>query len=60
VFCAGVAEREGVLVTAGGRVRCVAALGASGPAARHAAYEAADQVTFAGGVLRREDIAVTA
>jgi len=60
VFCAGVAEREGVLVTAGGRALCVAALGAEGPAARRAAYRASDHVTFAGGVLRREDIAVTA
>ena len=60
VFCAGVAEREGVLVTAGGRVLCVVALGPDGPAARRAAYQAADHVTFAGGVLRREDIAATA
>jgi len=60
VFCAGVAERDGRLVTAGGRVLCVAALGTNGPAARRAAYAAADQVTFEGGVLRREDIAATA
>ena len=60
VFCAGVAERDGRLVTAGGRVVCVAALGADGPAARRAAYAAADQVSFEGGVLRRADIAATA
>ena len=60
VFCAGVDEQGGRLVTAGGRVVCVAALGADGPTARRAAYRASDHVTFAGGVLRREDVAVTA
>jgi len=60
VFCAGVAEHAGRLVTAGGRVLCVAALGADGPTARRAAYAAAGQVSFAGGILRREDIAATA
>ena len=60
VFCAGVAERHGGLVTAGGRVLCVTALGPDGPAARRAAYASADRVTFEGGVLRREDIAATA
>jgi len=58
-FCAGVDERQGRLVTAGGRVVCVAALGADIPAAHDAAYAAADRVHFAGGVLRREDIAAT-
>ncbi len=60
VFSAGVAERNGHLVTAGGRVLCVTALGVDGPAARTAAYAAADRITFEGGVLRREDIAATA
>ncbi|CAA9275898.1 MAG: Phosphoribosylamine--glycine ligase [uncultured Acidimicrobiales bacterium] len=60
VFSAGVAERDGRLVTAGGRVLCVAALGPDGPAARRAAYDAADQISFEGGLLRREDIAATA
>ena len=60
VFCAGVAEHHGRLVTAGGRVVCVAALGSDGQAARRSAYAAADRVTFDGGVLRREDIAATA
>ena len=59
-FSAGVAERDGRLVTAGGRVACVAALGSDGPAARRAAYAAADRVSFDGGLLRREDIAATA
>ena len=60
VFSAGVDERDGRLVTAGGRVVCVSALGADGPAARVAAYELADRVSFDGGLLRREDIAATA
>ena len=60
VFCAGVAEQDGRLVTAGGRVLCIAALGTDGQAARRAAYEAADRVTFQGGSLRREDIAASA
>ncbi len=59
-FCAGVAEHEGRLVTAGGRVLCVTALGADGHQARAAAYAAADRVEFEGGVLRRDDIAATA
>ncbi|MEO5679284.1 MAG: phosphoribosylamine--glycine ligase, partial [Acidimicrobiales bacterium] len=60
VFCAGVAEQQGRLVTSGGRVVCVAALGADGPGARASAYAAADHVTFDGGVLRRGDIAASA
>jgi phosphoribosylamine--glycine ligase len=59
-FCAGVAELDGQLVTAGGRVVCVTALGPDGQAARQAAYASADKVTFDGGILRREDIAATA
>jgi len=59
-FSAGVDERGGRLVTAGGRVVCVSALGPDGPAARRAAYEAADHLSFEGGLLRREDIAATA
>ena len=60
VFCAGVGERNGRLVTAGGRVLCVAALGTDGQDARRSAYAAADRVAFDGGVLRRDDIAATA
>jgi phosphoribosylamine--glycine ligase len=60
VFSAGIAERDGRLVTGGGRVLCVAALGPDGAAARKAAYAAADHVSFEGGLLRREDIAATA
>ncbi len=60
VFCAGVAEQDGRLVTSGGRVVCVAALGADGRQARQTAYAAADHVRFEGGLLRRSDIAATA
>jgi phosphoribosylamine--glycine ligase len=56
---AGTAEREGSLVTAGGRVLNVTALGATPGAARVAAYAAADTIAFAGRQLRR-DIALRA
>jgi phosphoribosylamine--glycine ligase len=56
---AGTAEDAGVIVTAGGRVLNVTALG-DGPAqARDAAYAAADQITFEGRQMRR-DIALRA
>jgi phosphoribosylamine---glycine ligase len=56
---AGTALRGGELVTAGGRVLNVTALGADPGAARDAAYAAADQITFEGRQLRR-DIALRA
>jgi len=56
---AGTALREGELVTAGGRVLNVTALGADPAAARDAAYAAADQIQFEGRQLRR-DIALRA
>jgi phosphoribosylamine---glycine ligase len=56
---AGTAERDGVLVTAGGRVLNVTALGAGPEAAREAAYAAADVIDFDGKQLRR-DIALRA
>ena len=56
---AGTALRDGELVTAGGRVLNVTALGADIGAARAAAYAAADMVTFPGRQLRR-DIALSA
>jgi phosphoribosylamine---glycine ligase len=56
---AGTALRDGELVTAGGRVLNVTALGADPGAARDAAYAAADQITFEGRQLRR-DIALRA
>ena len=56
---AGTALRDGELVTAGGRVLNVTALGADPAAARDAAYAAADQIQFEGRQLRR-DIALRA
>jgi phosphoribosylamine---glycine ligase len=56
---AGTAEVGGELVTAGGRVLNVTALGADVAAARDAAYAAADMIEFDGRRLRR-DIALRA
>ncbi len=56
---AGTAERDGALVTAGGRVLNVTALGASPGAARDAAYAAADHIEFEGRQMRT-DIALRA
>ena len=54
---AGTAARDGAIVTAGGRVLNVTALGATVGDARRAAYAAADMIAFDGRQLRR-DIAV--
>jgi phosphoribosylamine---glycine ligase len=51
---AGTAERDGALVTAGGRVLNVTALGEGTQAARERAYAAADMITFDGRQLRRD------
>jgi phosphoribosylamine--glycine ligase len=51
---AGTARRDGELVTAGGRVLNITALGADAQAARTAAYAAADMVEFRGRQLRRD------
>ena len=56
---AGTAARDGDVVTAGGRVLNVTALGADPAAAREAAYAGADRITFEGRQLRR-DIALRA
>jgi phosphoribosylamine---glycine ligase len=56
---AGTALRDGVLVTAGGRVLNVTGLGPDPAAARRAAYAAADQITFDGRQVRH-DIALRA
>jgi phosphoribosylamine--glycine ligase len=56
---AATAEREGDVVTAGGRVLNVTALGPDLSAARAAAYAAADVIAFDGMQLRR-DIALRA
>ncbi len=54
VFHAGTAERDGDVVTAGGRVLGVTALGEDRAAARSAAYAAADMISFDGAQLRRD------
>ena len=54
VFHAGTAERGDEIVTAGGRVLGVTALGENRDAARTAAYAAADMIAFDGAQLRRD------
>jgi phosphoribosylamine--glycine ligase len=54
VFHAGTAERDGEIVTAGGRVLGVTALGEDRGSARAAAYAAADVIAFEGAQLRRD------
>jgi phosphoribosylamine--glycine ligase len=51
---AGTAERDGAIVTAGGRVLNVTALGDDAGSAREAAYAAADMIAFDGRQLRRD------
>ncbi|HUE26114.1 MAG TPA: phosphoribosylglycinamide synthetase C domain-containing protein, partial [Solirubrobacteraceae bacterium] len=52
---AGTARRaDGAVVTAGGRVLSVTALGADVAVARDAAYAAADMIEFDGKQLRRD------
>jgi phosphoribosylamine---glycine ligase len=51
---AGTAERDGAIVTAGGRVLNVTALGETTHAARDHAYAAADVIRFDGRQLRRD------
>jgi phosphoribosylamine---glycine ligase len=54
VFHAGTAERDGEIVTAGGRVLNVTALGATPGEARDRAYAAADRIDFDGKQQRRD------
>jgi phosphoribosylamine--glycine ligase len=56
---AGTAEREGEIVTAGGRVLNLTALGATPAEARDRAYDAAGRIEFA-GMQMRSDIAARA
>jgi phosphoribosylamine---glycine ligase len=51
---AGTAERDGAIVTAGGRVLNVTALGQDRATARHAAYAAADVIAYDGKTMRRD------
>jgi len=59
ILHAGTAERDGTIVTAGGRVLNVTGLGSSPGAARERAYGAADRIEFDGKQIRR-DIAARA
>ena len=59
VFHAGTALRDGKLVTAGGRVLAVNALGSTFASARALAYRAADMIDFEGKHMR-SDIALRA
>ena len=54
VFHAGTIEQDGQVLTAGGRVLCVTALGDNVRSAQKAAYEVADQIQFAGRQYRRD------
>ncbi|MFG6416655.1 phosphoribosylamine--glycine ligase [Roseateles sp. DC23W] len=54
VFHAGTAEVDGKLVTSGGRVLCVTALGESARTAAQAAYELAAGIQFAGRQYRSD------
>jgi phosphoribosylamine--glycine ligase len=54
VLHAGTAERDGAIVTAGGRVLNVTALGDDVRTARAAAYAAADVISFDGKTMRRD------
>ena len=54
VFHAGTAMRDGTLVTSGGRVLCVTALGNDLAAAREAAYRGVDQIDWDGVFCRRD------
>ena len=59
VFHAGTAERDGEVVTAGGRVLCVTGLGGTPGEARDRAYAGAERIDFVGRQLR-SDIAARA
>jgi phosphoribosylamine--glycine ligase len=54
IFHAGTAERDGQLVTAGGRVLAAVGLGATLAEAHQRAYALAEQIAFAGRHLRRD------
>jgi phosphoribosylamine--glycine ligase len=54
VFHAGTADQNGAVVTAGGRVLCVTALGDNVKAAQKRAYEVLDQIRFDGMQSRRD------
>jgi len=54
VFHAGTVQRDGAILSAGGRVLCVTALADSVKAAQQRAYEVVQQVQFDGAQYRRD------
>ena len=54
VFHAGTADVDGKIVTNGGRVLCVTALGDNVKTAQKLAYATADKIEFAGKQYRRD------
>ncbi|MEQ1517440.1 MAG: phosphoribosylamine--glycine ligase [Usitatibacteraceae bacterium] len=54
VFHAGTAERDGAIVTNGGRVLCVTALGDTVKIARQRAYQLLEPIQFSGMQYRRD------
>ena len=54
VFHAGTTEKDGALLTSGGRVLCVTALGESVKTAQQHAYEAIRSIEFAGKQYRQD------
>jgi phosphoribosylamine---glycine ligase len=54
VFHAGTQLQDGKILTNGGRVLCVTALGDTVRVAQRRAYEVADQIQFAGRQMRRD------
>ena len=54
VFHAGTAARDGEVVTSGGRVLCVCALGNDVAEAQRRAYEAVDRISWKGMYCRRD------
>ena len=54
VFHAGTAEQDGRVVTSGGRVLCVTALGDNIAVAQQDCYQAADKISWDGVTLRRD------
>ncbi len=54
VFHAGTALKDGKVVTSGGRVLCVTALGESVRMAQRRAYQVADEIHFDGSQMRRD------
>jgi phosphoribosylamine--glycine ligase len=54
VFHAGTAQKDGKIVTAGGRVLGVTAMGDTIADAKARAYEAVDQIHFDGAYCRRD------